>query len=377
MKEHKNKIVLLDAHAIIHRAYHAMPDFTRRDGKPTGALYGVSAMVISIISELKPDYLIACYDLPKPTFRHEAFDGYKGGRKKTDENLVEQIIESREIFKTFHIPIYDKEGFEADDLIGTLTEILKKDKENKIFIASGDMDTFQLVDNDQVVIYTLKKGNETIIYNEEKIIEKFGFEPKKIIDYKGLAGDPSDNIPGVAGVGEKTATNLILNFGSVENIYKELEKSEENFLQNFKIGKKITPRIIKLLKNQKDEAFFSKALATIKLDVPVKFSLPEKDFLDKLDLSETGKIFRKYEFRALNERLQKVLGLSNTQEEISRREISSNQIQDAENLKLAVSILNPNIPSPTLDDVLNFGEDFSDAKKNIESEIKKFDLNFV
>jgi DNA polymerase-1 len=374
--KYKNKIVLLDAHAIIHRAYHAMPDFTRRDGKPTGALYGVSAMIISIISELKPDYVIGCFDLPKPTFRHEAYSEYKGTRKKTDENLVEQIIESREIFKAFGIPIYDKAGFEADDLIGTFAEILKKDKNNQIIIASGDMDTFQLIEKDQVIIYTFKKGAETIIYNEKSILEKYQLTPAQIIDYKGLAGDPSDNIPGVSGVGAKTATNLLLNFGSVENIYKELEKSEEKFVENFKTGK-ITPRIIKLLKDQKDEAFFSKELATIKLNVEIDFSLPKQDFMENLNLSHTGKIFRKYEFRALNDRLQKALGLDNTAEEISRREISSSETTEAENLKLAVSILNPNIPSPTLDDILNFGEDFSEAKRNISQEIKKLNLEFI
>lgn len=376
MKKYKNKIVLLDAHAIIHRAYHAMPDFARRDGKPTGALYGVSAMIISIISELKPDFVIGCFDLPKPTFRHEAYAEYKGTRKKTDQVLVEQIIESRDIFKAFGIPIYDKAGFEADDLIGTFAEILKKDKDNQIVIASGDMDTFQLVDEDQVVIYTFKKGAETIIYDQKAILKKYEFEPKRVIDYKGLAGDPSDNIPGVAGVGAKTATNLILNFGSVENVYEQLERSEADFIENFRVGK-ITPRIIKLLKEQKDEAFFSKELATIKLNVDIDFSLPKKDFLENLDLSETGEIFRKYEFRGLNDRLQKALGITSTQEEISRREISPSQIQEAENLKLAVSILNPNIPSPTIDDILNFGQDFLEAKKNIEEEIKRMDLDLV
>ena len=375
-KKYKNKIVLLDAHAIIHRAYHAMPDFARRDGKPTGALYGISAMIISIISELKPDFVIGCFDLPKPTFRHDAYAEYKGMRKKTDENLVEQIIESREVFKAFDIPIYDKAGYEADDLIGTFSEILKKDKKNHIIIASGDMDTFQLVDEDQVVIYTFKKGAETIIYDQKAILEKYSFEPKKVIDYKGLAGDSSDNIPGVVGIGAKTATNLILNFGSIENIYKELEKSEIKFVKNFKEGK-VTPRIIKLLKEQKDEAFFSKELATIKLDVDIDFSLPKKNFLEKLDLSKTGKVFRKYEFHALNDRLKKALGLDDTAEEVSRREISSAQTDEVENLKLAVSILNPNIPSPTLDDILNFGQDFKEAKKSIEEEIKKMNLDFI
>lgn len=376
MKKFKNKIVLLDSHAIIHRAYHAMPDFATRDGKPTGALYGVSAMIISIISELKPDYVIACYDLPKPTFRHEAYDDYKGGRKKTDSELVEQIIESREIFKAFGIPIYDKEGFEADDLLGTFAEILKKEKENQIIIASGDMDTFQLIDDNQVVVYTLKKGAETIIYNQKSILEKYGFWPNQIIDYKGLAGDPSDNIPGISGIGAKTATNLILNFESIENIYETLKKGDEYFKENFKIGK-ITPRIIGLLKSGEEDAFFSKELATIKLDVPIDFKLSKNNFLENIDLAKTGEIFRKYEFRALNERLQKALGLDDNKVEISRREISTSEEKEVPNLKLAVSILNPNIPSPTLDDILNFGENFPEAKKNILSEIKKYNLEFI
>ncbi len=375
-KDFKNKIVLLDAHAIIHRAYHALPDFATRAGKPTGALYGISTMLISIVSELKPDYVLACYDLPKPTFRHEAFEGYKDGRKKADDDLVEQIKESRDIFKAFGVPIYDKEGFEADDIIGTLAEILKKDEENKIYIASGDMDTFQLVDDNRVLIYTLKKGSETIIYDQKAIEEKYGFSPDKIPDFKGLAGDNSDNIPGVTGIGVKTATNLILNFGSLEKIYEALDKSDGYFQENFKVGK-ITPRIIKLLKDGREEAFFSKELATIKKDVPLDFKLPEKKFIESIDLSRTGKVFRKYEFRALNERLQKSLGLDDNEAEISRREISADQEKKVAKLKLAVSLLNPNIHSPTLDDVLNFGEDFEEAEKNIKKEIKKYDLNFV
>lgn len=350
----KNRIVLLDSHAIIHRAYHALPDFATRDGKPTGALYGVSAMLISIISELKPDYVIACYDLPKPTFRHEAFEDYKAGRKKTDDALIDQIIESREIFEAFGIPMYDKEGFEADDILGTISEKLKHDKENEIFIASGDMDTFQLADNGRVKIYTLKKGiNDTIIYDQESIKEKYGFSALKIIDYKGLAGDPSDNIPGIAGIGIKTATNLIVNFGTIEEIYKALKKGNEYFVENYKEGR-ITPRIIKLLKNGEEEALFSKALATIKKDVPIDFSLPKKHFKETLDLSKTGALFRKFEFRALNERLQKALGIESTEKEIEEKDLSKTDQEEIEELKLAVSLLNPNISQPTLDDILNF-----------------------
>ncbi len=350
------KIVLLDSHAIIHRAYHALPDFATRSGKPTGALYGVSAMLISIISELKPDYIIACYDLPKPTFRHEAYADYKGTRKKTDDNLIDQIIESREIFEAFGIPMYDKEGYEADDVLGTITEGLKKDEDKEIFIATGDMDTLQLVDNGRVKIYTLKKGiKDTIIYDQKSIKKKYGFDSLKIIDYKGLAGDPSDNIPGIAGIGIKTATNLIINFGTIEEIYEALKKGNEDFVKNHKEGR-ITPRILNLLKEGKDEALFSKELATIKKDVPIEFSLPKKEFKENLDLSKTREIFRRFEFRALNERLQKALGIENTEKEISENDLNSTNKKDIEDLKLAVSLLNPNIAQPTLDDILNFSD---------------------
>ncbi len=350
------KIVLLDAHAIIHRAYHALPEFSTQDGTPTGALYGISAMLISVISDLKPDYIIACYDLPKPTFRHEAFDNYKGTRKKTDDNLIEQIKKSYEIFDAFNIPIYFKEGFEADDILGTIAFNLAKDKKNEIFIATGDMDTLQLAVKENIKIYTLKKGiKDTIIYTEKEIVEKYGFGAEYITDYKALAGDASDNIPGVSGVGAKTATNLILNFGHIENIYTALEKGDEYFIQNFKIGK-ITPRIIKLLKEQKNEAEFSKVLATIITDIDIDFSLPSKKFKENINLSKTGEIFRKFEFRKLNERLQKSLGIEKMEDEITESDLNIEDIEEIEKLKLAVSLLNPNISEPTLDDVLNFAD---------------------
>src|SRR3989344_7282688 len=150
-KELSSTLILLDAHAIIHRAYHALPDFVSSKGEPTGALFGLSTMLVRIIKELKPDYLAACYDLPQPTFRHEAYDAYKQGRAKTDDALVTQLKRSREVFAAFHIPCYEAPGFEADDILGTVVEQFKKNKDVRIIIASGDMDTLQLVDKDHVV----------------------------------------------------------------------------------------------------------------------------------------------------------------------------------------------------------------------------------
>lgn len=248
---HKQRIILLDAHAIIHRAYHALPDFATAKGEPTGALYGISIMMIKIIEDLKPDYIIACYDVHAPTYRHEVYKEYKLGRKKADDALIIQLEKSRDIFKAFNIPIYEKAGFEADDILGTIVSQMA-DKDFEIIIASGDMDTMQLISGERVKVYTLKKGiKDTIMYDEKAVMERFGFGPKLIPDYKGLRGDPSDNIVGVKGIGEKTATILITTFGTIENIYHELEAAppaggDDAFA---KVG--ISPRIIQLLKDNK------------------------------------------------------------------------------------------------------------------------------
>ena len=202
----KKRVVLLDTHAIIHRAYHALPDFTGTTGTPTGALYGLVAMLLKIITDLKPDYIAACYDLPKPTIRHEAYADYKGTRVKTDDALALQLGESHKVFEAFSIPMYSREGFEADDLLGTIAHEMKEEKGVDIIIASGDMDTLQLVDDERVRVYTLKKGiNDTILYDEKVVVERFGFFPALIPDWKGLRGDPSDNIKGVPGIGEKNS----------------------------------------------------------------------------------------------------------------------------------------------------------------------------
>ncbi len=371
------KIVLLDSHAIIHRAYHAMPEFTARDGTPTGGLFGVCSILISTIAELKPDYIIACYDLPGGTFRHEAYDEYKSGRKKTDSELVEQIIKSRDIFKAFGIPIYEKAGYEADDLLGTLAEILKQDSNNEIIIASGDHDTMQLVEGDQVQIMTPKKGMQTTMYNEKAVFDRYGFGSNFIPDYKGLAGDPSDNIKGIKGVGAKTATNLIVNFGTLEEMYKVLHKDEQKILDA-----KITPRILGLLKEGEEDALFSKELATIKRDVDVDFALPEQEFADGLNLAVVGELFRQLEFRTIIDRLQKAMGIKSVADEISlsdRLDIESVSVEDALKYKLAVHLLNPTIADPTIDDILAFTSigEFNEATKEIEQEIKKLGLEYV
>ena len=376
-KEKKKRLVLLDAHAIIHRAYHALPDFTSDKGEPTGALYGLSAMLIKIIADLKPDYLAACYDLPEPTYRHKVYEGYKAGRAKADDDLILQINRSRDIFTAFNIPIYEKAGFEADDILGAIVEQVKNKKDIDIIIASGDMDTMQLVDNDHIRVYTLKKGiKDTIIYNENAVKERFGFGPKFLTDYKGLRGDPSDNIPGIVGIGEKIATILIQKFGAIEDIYKILKKDKEKFK---KAG--IKSRIIELLEKNEEEAQFSKMLATIRLDVPIKFDIPKKYWRENLKVENVLMLFNELNFRTLSQRVGDIFEVSQNSknEEVMKDEAKSFDNDELKKIAIALWLLKSDITNPTYEDVLQFAntKSFEDAKKKILSEIKKCDLEKV
>lgn len=397
MKNNKQKVVLLDAHAIIHRAYHALPDFATSKGEPTGALYGLVLMILKIISDLKPDYIIACYDLPKPTYRHEVYEGYKAGRAKTDDSLSLQLEKSKKICEVLNIPIYSKEGFEADDMLGTIVNwVFENSKNTEIIIASGDMDTLQLVEDENkhgnsVKVYTLKKGiKDTILYDKKAVFERYGFEPKYLVDFKGLRGDPSDNIIGISGIGEKSAIDLISNFGSIENIYRELKNPKSE------IHKKIKSRIIELLKGGEEEALFSKMLATIRRDAPIDFKLPEKKWGNGLNLEEAGKFFNELEFRTMKLKLKNVLDISgNDRQEKPSSEKSSDLLANTrpdfspevfpvghndnnlEETKIALWVLNSNITDPNTEDVLNFantdfveqaGEFIMDKLKGTKSE---------
>lgn len=387
-KSKSSLYVLLDVHAIIHRAYHALPDFATSKGEPTGALYGLSTMLLKIITELKPDYVLACYDLPKPTYRHEAYKEYKAGRAKTDDALVDQLKKSRTIFEALNIPIFAKEGFEADDMIGTLSDLLGKQKDTKVVIASGDMDTLQLVVGDKVRVYTLKKGiKDTIIYDEAAVIERFGFGPKLLPDYKGLRGDPSDNIIGIKGIGEKTASILIQNFGTIESIYKKLKekKAKEEFK---KVG--ITDRIFGLLEAGEEEALFSKMLGTIRKDAPVDFEVPAKKWKDNLEFEKINKVWIDLEFRTLGARLKEVINgkvevkeeekaITDTTEGSLFNNVSPEEQKLIDEAAILLWILNSNLTNPKLEDILNFSgtRNITDAHKFLFEEVKSKKLEKV
>ncbi len=373
------RLVLLDTHAIIHRAYHALPEFTGPDGAPTGALYGLVSMILKLITDLEPDYIAACYDLPGPTVRHEAYEAYKGTRAKTDDALSAQITRARDVLEAFSIPLYEREGFEADDLLGTIAHQTKGEVD--VIIASGDMDTLQLVDGERVRVYMPGRGfGETILYNEEKVAERFGFASDLIPDYKGLRGDPSDNIKGVPGIGEKTATELITAFGSIEKLYATLAKSEKKLLD-----KGTKPRIIALLKEHEEAARFSKALATIRLDAPIAFALPEDHWREHVDVKRAVGMLEELGFRTLRDRARKVLAGSTEFDEPSGphttdeggEDISPKPSQIAPGrlaeAQVMLWLISSEFTNPSLDDILAFTKagTFDEAHAILEAEIAK------
>ncbi|MFT7507638.1 MAG: DNA polymerase-1 [Acidimicrobiales bacterium] len=373
----KKTLVLLDAHAILHRAYHALPDFASPAGEPTGALYGVIAMLLKIAEDLRPDYIAACYDLPEPTYRHDAYKEYKGGRKKTDDELIKQIIRSRDIFEAFHIPIYEKVGFEADDLLGTIPHQLKDNKDVQIIIASGDMDTLQCVDKKRVTVYTLKKGiNDTIMYDEQAVKDRFGFGPNMVPDYKGIRGDASDNIPGIPGIGEKGATALITTFGSIDSIYKKLKKDEQQFLD---AG--IKQRVIGLLKEYEEEAQFSKMLATIRTDVPVEYELPTVHWKEAADTDAILNLFSELGFRTLAVRVRNAFELA---EDVTIDQAGSGATDiEVQKASIMLWLLESDRTNATYDDIVDYGRsyfetiDFKEITKKLSEKIKDRKLEKV
>ena len=395
------KIVLIDSHALLHRAFHALPGFATSKGKPSGAIFGFIKMILKIKEELKPDYVIATFDRKEATFRHEAYDDYKINRGKTDDSLIEQIIFAPEVCKALNIPVYSLAGFEADDLLGTIVEYFKKNnfetkinnqKEKvEIFIASGDMDTMQLVDKDSNVrIYTLKKGiGETIIYKYQDILKRFSFTAEQIPDYKGLRGDTSDNIKGIAGIGEKTATTILNLFQNIENLYKIIHQDKEEFIKICKAKKeyKLTDRIINLIIDGEEDAVFSKTLATIRKDAKINFLLPKEKWLENWSDQEFKKICEEYEFKSLKnyfqtkdveEHLKNFQGvdLSEIQNENSNQKNNLIKEGDLQELKIMTNLLNSEKTNPKLEDIQNENAEFDIEKlKNLLQEnLKKENL---
>jgi len=303
----KKRLIVIDGNALVHRAYHALPPLTTKKGELVNAIYGFLLVFLKAIREFQPDFVVATFDLPAPTFRHQKFKEYKATRPKAPDELYKQIPEIKEILRAFNVPIFEKEGFEADDLIGTIARLAPKKQiipEIETIILSGDLDTLQLV-NHYTKVYTLRKGmKDTILYDEEAVKERYNLQPSQLIDFKALKGDPSDNIPGVPGVGEKTAIKLLQEFENLENLYKGLKEKSEK-------AKKLKSHLRKVLLEYEDQAFFSKMLAKIKRDVEIDFDFKKCDW-KKYEKEKVIQIFKDLGFYSLIERLpnsQKELAL--------------------------------------------------------------------
>ncbi len=237
-------LFLIDANSLIHRAYHALPPFTAPDGRPTGALYGLSNMLLRLLREDGPEYAAACFDRPEPTFRKEAYADYKAHRPPTPDELISQLREAHHLFKVFGIRALECPGFEADDIIATLAGRFDGGK-NKIVILTGDLDTLQLVRDKSVVVRVPRKGvSDTLTYDTSQIKERYGLRPDQLPDYKALVGDSSDNIAGVSGIGPKTASAILQKFGSLKDVFKNPDKDR-------KLADKVLPQRARAEENRR------------------------------------------------------------------------------------------------------------------------------
>ncbi len=295
------KFLIIDANSVLHRAFYALPALTTKKGELVNAIYGFCLVFLKSLEEIKPDFVAAAFDLPAPTFRHKEYKEYKAKRPPAPVELYQQIKGIKEILNAFKVPIFEKEGFEADDLIGSIVQSIKEKQiwpKIEIIISSGDLDLLQLVD-EQSKVYFLKKGvKEIFFYEKEGVKQRYqGLNPSQLVDFKALRGDPSDNIPGVTGIGEKTAIHLIKEFGDLENLYQEMEKKTEKF-QRLKEG------VRKKLKDYKEQAFISKFLAQIRCDAPLNFKLFDCQFKN-IDKEKIIEVFKSFDFTTLVKRFEK------------------------------------------------------------------------
>jgi DNA polymerase I len=379
-KGDRKRLVILDTHAILHRAYHALPEFSSSKGEPTGGLYGLLSMLVKIINDLGPEYIVAAVDLPGGTFRSAAYQDYKGTRVEIDEALLAQIKQTPGVLQAFGVPVYSAPDFEADDVIGTIVENAKKQKDLDIIVATGDKDALQLIDGTHVQVFTLGKGlNDTIMYDEAKVVERYGFGPKAIPDLKGIAGDPSDNIKGVPGVGEGSALKLLQKYGSIPDIFKAIKKSG---VEAVAAETSVQKRFVELVKNNKEAADFSKMLATIRRDAPVDFTLPKQSWRDGADAKRALDMLSEFEFRGLVPRVKKILGVT-AEAEVAEpgSGLFAQQVpqEELDKAALALWVLDSNVTNPGLEDILRAGKsnDFAEAFKNIREQLKEKELDFV
>ena len=312
----KNKtFVIVDAMAMAYRAYFAFINrpLTTSKGEPISAVFGFVMQILKVLEDHKPDYIAVATDSKEKTFRHEMYKEYKATREAMPDDMIPQIGRIKEIIELLNIPLYIKPGFEADDIIGTAVRLAEK-KGMKSYAVTPDKDYMQLVTDKTVIAKPGRGSDDVVFYDVKKVEEEYGFEPKLMIDYLAIIGDSSDNIPGVRGIGPKGALPLLQKFGSLESIYKNLDKIDK-------------PGILKKLEESKENAFLSKELATINCNVPMEFDFNKAKF-EKPQFDKLRDLFIELEFKNLYTRLIKVYDGTNKQKEISEDELSTSKTFD-------------------------------------------------
>src|ERR1035437_8134432 len=283
------KLVLIDGNAIIHRAFHALPPLNNKDGLPTNAVYGFFMMLLKLVEDLQPEYLVVCFDKKAPTFRKQLYSGYQATRPKMSDDLSPQFEVIHKALDKAKIAHFEVDGYEADDLIGTISKEAKA-KDLQTIIVSGDRDLLQLVNGQVLMLAPIIGMTKMTLFDEIKVREKYGLEPWQIVDYKALVGDASDNYPGVTGIGPKTASGLLAKYKTLEGVY-------ENLIE-------LTPQVQEKLANDAEQAALAKKLATILTDAPVK--LKEEDAqITKIDNQALKKVFENLGFKSLLGRMEK------------------------------------------------------------------------
>lgn len=282
----RKKIVLFDGHALLHRGFHAIPNLVAPDGTPSNGVYGFTTIMLKALAELAPDYVAVGWDMPGPTFRHQIYADYKGTRAKIDPLLLAQIPVTKDLIKTFNMPLVELAGYEADDVIGTLAR--RYNPTHDVVIVTGDMDELQLVAS-HTKVYTMRRGfTDTVLYDEAEVAKKYGVSPEEFIVYKALKGDSSDNIPGVAGIGDKTATELVAQYKTLDNIYDHLEELRPALRQKLELGR--------------DSAYLSLELSAIKTDLALEFDLRQAE-VDHYDRKKVFDLLHRLGFRSLLNKL--------------------------------------------------------------------------
>ena len=286
-----SKLLILDGNAIFHRAFHALPPMTAPDGQPTNAVFGFASMLLNLINQQKPDYLIATFDRKEKTFRHEAYKEYKATRVSAPDDFYIQIPCLQEFVKESNIEKYDLAGYEADDMIGTLAKQAKEEANIQTIIVTGDRDCLQLID-DRTAVLILKQGiTKTHLFDAEEVKKVYGLTPQQLIDFKAFTGDSSDNLKGVPGIGPKTATDLLQKYQNLEKVYEHLNELKQGTAEKLRIGR--------------DSALETHFLGTIVLNAPIKLEL-EKSAIKNLNLAGMEKFFQKMIFFSLIGRLKKM-----------------------------------------------------------------------